>query len=250
MAANNTPFLLLRGLMREQRHWGDFVTLLQQQHPDADIITLDIPGNGHLYQRESPKSIAGMTDALRQQLKAATPINLIALSMGGMIAIDWATRYPEEISALVLINTSVSRYAPFYWRLRWQNYCHFLTMLWQNPTQKEQTIVALTSNYHQDDAKLVDNWQHWRQQCPVSAKNAYHQIRASATFKSLQKPSQPLLILTSSADRLVDYRCSVRLHEAWESAFEQHLTAGHDLPLDAPLWVSQVIKKWLGSGAK
>ncbi|MEQ1636982.1 MAG: alpha/beta hydrolase [Methylococcales bacterium] len=250
MAANNYPFLLLRGLIREQRHWGDFIPVLQEQFPRTEIIALDIPGNGQLYQRESPKSIANMTEALREQLSqsdAKKPVNLVALSMGGMIALDWMIRYPTEIASGVLINTSVRQYAPFFQRLRWQNYCRFLKMAAQTPAQKEQTILDLTSNHQRNNATVLENWLCWQRQYPVSGKNAFNQLLASATFKATRKPLQPMLILTSSADRLVDYQCSVELREVWQTAFAQHETAGHDLPLDDPLWVSQRIKDWLDS---
>ncbi len=247
MKTTNPPFLLLRGLMREQRHWGDFPSVLQQQFPNTEMMLLDIPGNGSLYQLESPKTIAAMTESLRLQLQQAGrvgQINLLALSMGGMIALDWMNRYPAEINAGILVNTSVSRYAPFYQRLRWQCYGQFLTLCRQTPAKREQSILQLTTNHQQHNAELLANWQLWQQQQPVALKNALHQIIASATFKCTQKPSQPLLIVTSKADRLVDYRCSVALHRAWNCAFEQHQSAGHDLPLDAPLWLSEVIKNW------
>ncbi len=253
MSAKQAPFLLLRGLIREQRHWGDFGAILQQYNPGADIITLDIPGNGQLYQSESPQTIAGMTEALRQQLTSAGkrgPVNLVALSMGGMIAIDWMCRYGDEINTGVLINTSVNTYSPFYQRLRWQNYLRFLALCWQSPAQKERSILALTSNVEGHNESVLKNWQLWQQQYPVSFTNALKQIRASAKFKPTQKPSQPLLVISSKADRLVDYRCSVRLQTAWQTAFAQHCSAGHDLPLDDPRWVSEVIKDWLDGLAK
>lgn len=248
MNVHNPPFLLIRGLVREQRHWGDFIAVLQQNFPQTEMITLDILGNGRLYQQTSPRSIAGMTDALRVQLSSLAvqpPLNLIGISMGGMIAIDWMLRYPNEIANGVLINTSISNYAPFYQRLRWQNYARFLKMLWQTPMQREQTGLALTANLQGNNAQVLANWQRWQQECPVSLKSAFNQLLASATFKAHQKPVQPLFILTSTADRLVNCQCSIKLHTAWQADFAQHSNAGHDLPLDDPWWVSRMIKDWL-----
>jgi hypothetical protein len=34
-------WVLLRGLMREQRHWGNFTQQFAQAHPHERIITLD-----------------------------------------------------------------------------------------------------------------------------------------------------------------------------------------------------------------
>lgn len=248
MNAANAPFLLLRGLTREQRHWGAFIPALQQQLPETAIHTLDIPGNGVLYLSASPTSVADMTESLRQQIHAtglSGPFNLIALSMGGMIAIDWMTRYPEEICTGVVINSSISSFSPFYQRLRWQNYCSILKLCGQSAAHRERSILALTSNHKANNAALLSTWQQWQQQYPVKLKNALRQLIASARFKPRQKPVQPLLVVTAQADRLVDYRCSLKLQQAWQTALAVHPTAGHDLPLDDPDWLSRAIKNWL-----
>ncbi len=247
MVKNKSCFVLIRGLLREQRHWGEFTKLLAQQFPDAEILTLDIPGNGSLHQETSPNTITGLTEALRAQLAGRKNLNLIAISMGGMIAIDWMNRHPLEIHSAVLINTSVRPYSPFFHRLRWQNYPGIASMLFKPAEQREQKILALTSNLHQNDAALLAAWKKWRGQCPVSKISAINQLRAAAQFLATDKPAQPLLIISAKNDRLVDYRCSHALHQAWHSDYLEHDNAGHDLPLDDPRWLTQAIKKWLAT---
>ena len=238
-------FVLIRGLLREQRHWGEFTQILQDQYPYADILTLDIPGNGCLYLQTSPSTIAGYTDALRQQLAGRSNLNLIALSMGGMIALDWMSRFPLEIKSAVLVNTSVRPYAPFFQRLRWQNYPAIIKMLFDSPDQMEQKILSLTSNEHGENKILLDKWQQWRKQYPVSKISALNQLLAATKFSVDIKPLHPILIVSAKNDQLVNYRCSVKLHQRWQTDYQQHDTAGHDLPLDDPLWLAQTIDKWL-----
>ncbi len=240
-------FVLIRGLLREARHWGEFTGSLQQQFPHAIISTPDIPGNGLLHQATSPKTIAGMTEALRQQINTNQPLRLIALSMGGMIAMDWMTRYPDEVEAAVLINTSARPLSPFYHRLRWTVYPQVLKMIFHSAAQKEADILSLTSNRHPHDNKLLESWRQWQQQDPVSTDSARNQFLAAAKFSITDKPQQPILVVTSRADRLVDYRCSLKLAQTWQTGYVQHETAGHDLPLDEPEWLSHAIKQWLDS---
>lgn len=243
------PIVLLRGLIREQRHWGDFPTRLRRQLPDRTVITLDLPGNGTLYQRTSPCSIPALTESLRTQLHArciCARIELVAISMGGMIALDWMTRYPAEVDGAALINTS-SRHAPFYRRLRWQNYGALLALLGLDPARRERKILALTSNRHGRDSVLLQQWRDWQRQYPVSRQNALRQILAAATFKLERKPDRPLLLIASRADRLVDYRCSAVLATDWNLAYREHPTAGHDLPLDDPQWLADTVSDWLSS---
>jgi pimeloyl-ACP methyl ester carboxylesterase len=121
-------WVLLRGLMREQRHWGNFTQQFAQAHPHERIITLDFAGNGALYQQASATSIGAMVEQARgqvqQQLQQQVEgkIKLLAISLGGMVAVAWAERYPQELQRMVLINTSLAPHNPFYQRLRPANY--------------------------------------------------------------------------------------------------------------------------------
>lgn len=241
---NRPPyFVLLRGLWREARHWGEFPGHLQQRFPGALISTPDIPGNGLRNQETSPDTIAGMTDALRQQVDLSQPVRLIALSMGGMIAIDWMMRYPAEIEAAVLINTSARPLSPFYRRLRWTAYVHVLRLLFHSRVEREADILRLTSNRHSQDGNLLESWRQWQQQNPVSPASARNQLLAAMKFSVTAKPQQLLLVVTSQADRLVDYRCSQKLAQTWNADYVEHESAGHDLPLDEPEWLVQNIYK-------
>lgn len=237
-------FVLIRGLLREARHWGEFAGSLQQQFPHATISTPDIPGNGQLHQATSPKTIAGMTEALRLQINTSQPLRLTALSMGGMIAIDWMTRYPDEVEAAVLINTSARPLSSFYHRLRWTVYPQILKMIFHSAAQKEADILSLTSNRHPHDSKLLESWLQWQKQNPVSTVSARNQFLAAVKFSITNKPQQPILVVASQADRLVDYHCSLKLAQIWQTGYVQHETAGHDLPLDEPEWLVGVIKQW------
>jgi pimeloyl-ACP methyl ester carboxylesterase len=238
-------FVLIRGLLRESRHWGKFPQHLQQQFPGADIITPDIPGNGSLSHKTSPASISSLTDALRTQLSYHKPINLIAISMGGMIAIDWMQRYPQEIKSVVIINTSLRNFSPCHRRLRWQAIPFLVRLLLQTSDAQERIIFQLTSNQAEPAPSLVKQWQCWRRENPVSWRSAFNQLLAAARFSSTQLPNRPTLIVTSLKDRLVDYRCSLSLHQAWQSEIRIHPSAGHDLPMDNPVWLTATIAQWL-----
>ena len=48
------------------------------------------------------------------------PYVLVAMSLGAMAAMAWAAAHPDEVSGLVLINTSSRALSPWYRRLRWQ----------------------------------------------------------------------------------------------------------------------------------
>ncbi|MDD5578219.1 MAG: alpha/beta hydrolase [Methylobacter sp.] len=248
MVEKSEVILLLRGLLREQRHWGGFVRQLQAEFPGREIITLDIPGNGLLYQEKSPCAIAGMTDRLRNQIPQkiqSSGLTLIALSMGGMIAIDWMIRHPAEVNNAVLINTSVRPFSPFYQRLRWQNYFLVGKAFAMQRFEREQLILFLTSNLLTENTRLLSDWVQWNKECPVSPANALRQLLATAKFSVTERLRQPVLIVSSRLDRLVHHQCSIDLAKAWDVPFIEHPSAGHDLSLDDPAWLSHHIGSWM-----
>jgi pimeloyl-ACP methyl ester carboxylesterase len=244
-----TPWILLRGLMRETRHWGAFPQILSGYFPDAEIVMLDLPGNGSLYRERSPSTVQEMTEACRRQLTArgiAPPFNLLALSLGAMVACDWSTRYPDEIDKAVLINTSLRPFSPFYQRLRPGNYPALMRLALGNPdaATRERTILRLTSNRH-SPASLLSEWMRYLREHPVDRENALRQLLAAMRYSAPQQaPRASLLILCGGADKLVNPRCSAALSRSWQAPLRVHDTGGHDLPLDEPVWVAQQIHVW------
>ncbi len=250
-------WILLRGLMREQRHWGDFPAQLARALADAQIVTPDLPGNGVRHAQRSPTRVAGMVESCRQDLQARglrPPYALLALSLGGMVAVEWASRYPQEIERCVLINTSMRPYSRFYERLRWQNYPAVLAQLARGGIERqERLILQLTSNGARADAAasanrgpLLAQWIAYQRQYPVTRPNVLRQLSSAARYRApAVRPAVPLLILTSAGDRLVDHRCSQRLAAAWNTALAVHPHAGHDLPLDDGPWIIEQVSNWL-----
>lgn len=245
-----STWILLRGLTREAAHWADFPAVLQQALPDARLITLDLPGNGQRHRERSPATVAGMVTACRAEVARqgiAPPVNLLAMSLGAMVAIEWARVAPEEVAACVLINTSVRPFSPFYQRLRPHNYPALLRLALTRPApeEAERTVLRLTSNQVARHEAVVDDWVAVRRLRPVGPANALRQLLAAARFRApATAPAAPLL-LASTHDHLVNSACSRALGQAWQCPVAWHPTAGHDLPLDDPDWVARQVHDWL-----
>lgn len=242
-----TTWVLLRGLTRERRHWGDFVDHLHQAFPAARICAPDLPGSGGRHREPSPTDISAMTESIRAALLAsgaAPPYRLLALSLGGMVAIDWATRHAGEIQAAVLINTSLARFNPFHHRLRPANYPALCRLLWGGGgvEAREATVLRLTSARPDEQPNAVHNWSAIRRDAPVTSANALRQLLAAIRFHApLAPPPVPLLLLAGAGDRLVNPECSRAVARAWGARLSMHPWAGHDLPLDDPGWVVDAV---------
>jgi pimeloyl-ACP methyl ester carboxylesterase len=251
-----TTWVLLRGLMREARHWGHFPALFAEQmqqgrHEKITVITPDFAGNGSRNGEPSAASVPQMASQLRtylQQQGHTPPYHVLALSLGAMAGVAWACDYPADVARLVLMNTSLQPFNPFHQRLRPHNYPQLLGLLLADQLARERTILRITSN-HADAAQsacLLQSWQHYAAQNPVSRRNMLRQLLAAMRYRASPKaPSVPLLMLAARQDRLVNVACSMKIAAQWQCPLRLHDSAGHDLPLDDGAWVVRQIQAWM-----
>ncbi len=246
-----TTWVLLRGLMREARHWGDFPLRFGAAVGTQSVAAPDFPGNGRLHALASPASVAEMAEHCRMQLQRlgyAPPYRVLALSLGAMVAVAWSEKYPAELEKLVLINTSLASCSPFYHRLRPANYAALAALLLAPAPRRESRVLRLTSNLkHRPEQRLqlLQQWTAYAEAYPVTRANLLRQLRAAAAYRAAPAGPAAVLLLASRQDRLVDARCSLALAQQWRCAIRVHPLAGHDLPLDDGDWVAQQVREWL-----
>lgn len=248
-----STWVLLRGLMRDSRHWGDFPQRLQQAMPTHKVITLDFPGNGHLHAETSPANVADMVAHARAQLTRlgyAPPYRILALSLGAMVAVAWSEMHAGELEKMILINTSLAPYNPFYQRLRPQNYAAVLRLPFASIPQRERLILGVTSNrsHTENMDTILQQWISYARAYPVTRGNMLRQLIAAMRFHAAPNaPAVPVLLLTGQQDQLVSSQCTLTLARLWHCAVRIHPAAGHDLPLDDGDWVVAQICAWLDS---
>ena len=59
--------ILLRGLVREKKHWGSFVEELKEAFPKANIITPEIQGVGEYVDTVSPSNFVDMVKFMQKE---------------------------------------------------------------------------------------------------------------------------------------------------------------------------------------
>lgn len=249
----SVTWVLLRGLTRESRHWGDFPQHLAETLGGARVICLDLPGNGKLNGMDSPRSVEAMADYCHAEfasLGVAPSCRVLAMSLGAMVAVAWAQRHPGDIATAVLINTSLRPFSPFYRRLRPPNYLRLLRALGAGDRELETAAFEMTTRLVRNPAAVIEEWRQWRRENPVSRRNALRQILAAARYRAPRKrPFDQLLLLAGARDALVDPRCSLQLAAQWDAVVAVHPEAGHDLPLDDAAWVLARVRCWIeGAG--
>ncbi|AOY89775.1 alpha/beta hydrolase [Marinobacter salinus] len=240
-------WILLRGLTREQAHWGDFPRRLQASFPSHRFHAVDLPGTGVHFREASPDTIAGIREAVRRQvLHIPKPFSLLGLSMGGMVALDWAQHASTgEIQNLVLINAS-SGFSPPWQRVRPASWPRIFKLIsCRELFDRERDILRLTSN-REVPLGLAKQWYRIQRQRPVSRRNALNQLAAATRFRpGAKRPMTDALLLASRGDRLVHWKCSSALEQRWQWTLKLHPDAGHDLVLDEPEWILNQLAEWL-----
>jgi pimeloyl-ACP methyl ester carboxylesterase len=244
-------WLILRGLVREQRHWGafrgEFEDMLKHSDPSAEVHAIDFPGFGTESHRPSPTTISGIVDDLRSRWtgSSAEPWALLAISLGGMVAMNWVSRYPSDFKRLVLINSSATGLSPLHKRMKPSNYPHILGLFFERDLySREKKILKLTTNLRGEALEARARW-NTEIAKEIRQADAAAQILSALRFRPPQAIPIPLLVLGSKGDSLVDHSCSERIARRFGGRLSIHETGNHDLSIDAPVWIAAEVTAWL-----
>lgn len=245
-------FVLVRGLARAAGHWHEFDAGLRERFPSASFERCDLAGNGDQWRRRSPPAIDELAADLRARVLATDPRPplLITISLGAMVGLTWLTRWPNELRALVTINTSAGRLSHPLRRLQPRGLVATLAAaLERDALERELRVLALTTRDFGRDRELARAHAQLYEHQPTTAANLLRQMIAAARFRveaeALPREHPPILMLSSRGDRMVDPSCTDALARAFAATQRVHPDAGHDLTLDAPRWCTDQIGQWL-----
>lgn len=232
-------WLLIRGLGRQKKHWHDFTPLLNT-HSEG-VLCIDLPGVGDNKDAPTPHTISGHTDFLRTHFlnhkKDDEKWGVLGISLGGMIALDWAARFSDDFKRAVVINSSSNDTGHILQRFSIYTYYRLIrTVISSDPIERENEIMKMVSNLRVDDKPLLQKFAEIRQNEPVSKSTLSKQLFAASQFMLPTKITIPVLILASLKDNMVDVRCSKQIASHLKAKIKIHPTAGHDLTLDDPDW--------------
>ncbi|WP_241038105.1 alpha/beta fold hydrolase [Blastococcus litoris] len=105
-SAEGPTVVLVHGLGGSHLNWDLFAPLMT---PHARVLAVDLPGFGLSEPGHRLATVRNNVTVLDRFLRevAGTPVVLVGNSMGGMISILQASRSPETVSGLVLVDPAV-----------------------------------------------------------------------------------------------------------------------------------------------
>jgi pimeloyl-[acyl-carrier protein] methyl ester esterase len=241
-------WVLIRGLVSERYHWGRFVSQLEGHFPQHRFHSADILGNRLGREKLTPLQLSKNLAGLRSQVTSPGKKILLGFSLGGMLALEWAYAHPDEVAAVVLINSSLNS-SPIAKRLQPQALLTILRSARQKTlTAKEEIILKMTTGLV-DEVRIkaiAEDWGRHSLENPIRAANFFLQLGLAAQIKPRPTPpSSPVLILSSGKDRVVHPSCSLELAERLQLQPKVHPEAGHDLTLEDPQWVLEQLEEWV-----
>ena len=244
---------LIRGIGRESGHWGQ--TFLQRVHtnyPNSRIHFLDLPGAGQYHDRPALLSIPKMAAFLDHtyggeiQNQSGNHI-LLATSLAGNVALEWAHQNPRRFDGLILVGTSLKRICKKKDRVQPEAKKEFVDIfLTQNVAQREARFLAINSNHHTQDDSLLRAWVGIQQERPVSRTALAKQTIAGALYTPPENPPKlPILVVGSEKDKIVRPECICAVQKHLNASLQMHQSAGHGVPIDAPNWLADQISNWV-----
>ncbi|HEY0499188.1 MAG TPA: alpha/beta fold hydrolase [Kutzneria sp.] len=99
------PLVLLHPLALSRELWSPLAEALSDQF---QVFAFDLRGHGDSGWDGRPFTISDLADdvAVTLDVLDLMSANLLGLSMGGSVAVDFAGRYPERVRSLVLADTT------------------------------------------------------------------------------------------------------------------------------------------------
>ena len=94
-SAVNRPIVFLHGWAQSRQIW------CHQFKPFADALFLNLPGHGGAADFPADEWLETIVDQLPDE-----PCHLVGWSLGGMLAMQIATAFPERVAALALVSTT------------------------------------------------------------------------------------------------------------------------------------------------
>ena len=233
--------VLLHGYTGHARSWDAFAAAMTDRYR---VIALDQRGHGETaWAPAGAYGIDDMTDDLTAFVAALglTGFTLLGLSMGGMVAMEYAGRRPPELAAVVIVDIAPELVSSGAGRIRdgakasdifASRDAAFAAARAANPRPPE------AHHRHRVDHSLMrleeGTWT-WRYDRALREVSALRPRDAATAWRSCEAITVPTLLIRGAESDLLSPEIAARMARTIPgAAFAEVAGAGHSVPLDAP----------------
>jgi pimeloyl-ACP methyl ester carboxylesterase len=232
-----TPIVMIHGAQGDQSMFNGMAADFAKSYR---VLTFDQRGSGLSEKPDMPYSIAMLADdtaALMDHLEIASA-HIIGVSMGGMIAQEFALRHPNKVRSLVLGCTTPG--GPNSIRMGGAALTNAYSIKPMTAEERGKALAeaAFTKGYLAKHPEIVASMIESRRSRPIDSAAFPHRMKAAQehnTYDRLGEIRSPTLVITGKDDALISWENSRILTQRIEGAEEIILEpAGHCFWLEQP----------------
>lgn len=245
------PWVFIHGLGSSGRYWKP---VFEKLPSDMKASSYDLLGFG-----ESPKpepfsySASVQAEALRNTLRWQYPlrkINLVGHSMGGLIALEFAKRYPRKVKSLILSNVPIllqpehhktlsDRYVHIAPRLRNEIHTRGYRALHKSKFISKKVLTRYAK--HKLDQPEFDRYdlEHISEYAYI--QSLQHVLEHQDVMRRAAKLNVPTLIIFGKRDKVAIDRNAQKLAETLPDARLLEVDASHQFPYHHPEEFAKII---------
>ena len=231
------PIVMIHGAQGDQSMFNGMASDFAGEYR---VLTFDQRGSGLSGKPDMPYSIAMLADdtaALMDHLGIARA-HIIGVSMGGMIAQEFALRHPQKVRSLVLGCTTAG--GPKSVRLGGAALTSAYSTAAMTPEARGKALAeaAFTKGYLEQHPEVIASMIESRRSRPIDNSAFPHRMKAAQehnTYDRLGEIRSPTLVITGKDDALISWENSRILADCINGAEQVILEpAGHCFWMEQP----------------
>lgn len=237
LRGNGAPLVMIHGAQGDQSMFADLASVCAA---NFRVLTFDQRGSGLSEKPDIDYSIAMLADdtaALMDHLGIARA-HIIGVSMGGMIAQEFALRHPQKVRSLVLGCTTAG--GPKSVRLGGAALTSAYSTAAMTPEARGKALAeaAFTKGYLEQHPEVIASMIESRRSRPIDNSAFPHRMKAAQehnTYDRLGEIRSPTLVITGKDDALISWENSRILADCINGAEQVILEpAGHCFWMEQP----------------
>ena len=243
------PIVMIHGAQGDQSMFNGMAADFAGEYR---VLTFDQRGSGLSGKPDMPYSIAMLADdtaALMDHLRI-TRAHIIGVSMGGMIAQEFALRHPQKVRSLVLGCTTPG--GPNSIRMGGDALTSAYSTRPMTAEERGKALAeaAFTKGYLAQHPEIVASMIESRRSRPIDNSAFPHRMKAAQehnTYDRLGEIRSPTLVITGKDDALISWENSRILAERIKGAEQVILEpAGHCFWMEKPKESHDAIAGFVG----
>ena len=243
---SQSPLIFLHGIGGDSTHFTALIRQLGMQN----CYALDLPGYGSTPSLGDDLSFASLCDWLADEISALNiaSAHLVGHSLGGMLALEHAVRFPQQLNSLTMIGAT-SAFGGRDDQFRTQFLKDRLAPLDAGMSMKQMAALAIPELVGTAAEPSVSHTalQSMAQISPQQWRNV---LSCLVSFNRRQEVAEidiPVCVIAGSEDTNAPARTLQKMAGKFPDAEYYCLDGvGHLLPLEAPAKIGQIIQSFIG----